>query len=121
MEKIAQEGKAIIVGRGAPYFLRDRRDTFDVFTYAPRAEKIRRLRELGKSQSEAEELVETVDRERIAYVKHYFDADWPSRALYDLMINTAMGDENVIATILNTMRLMEEKSQAKNPQIRGVL
>ena len=63
----------------------------------------------------------TVDRERIAYVKHYFDADWPSRALYDLMINTAMGDENVIATILNTMRLMEEKSQAKDPQIRGVL
>jgi len=54
-------------------------------------------------------------------VKHYFDADWPSRALYDLIINTTMGDENVIATILNTMRLMEEKSQAKNPQIRGVL
>jgi len=121
MEKIAQEGKAVIVGRGAPYFLRDRRDTFRVFTYAPPTEKIRRLRELGKSQSEAEELVETVDRERIAYVKHYFDADWPNRSLYDLMINTAMGDENVIATILNTMRLMEEKSQARNPQIRGVL
>ena len=109
------------MGRGAPYFLRENPDTFHVFLYAPRAEKLRRTMTEGHSQQEAEELVDSVDRERIAYVKHYFNADWPTRSLYHLMINTAMGDENVIATILNTMHLVEEKSQAKNPQIRGVL
>ena len=55
-------------------------------------------------QEEAEELVDSVDRERIAYVKHYFDADWPTRSLYHMMLNTAVGNEPVIQTILNTMQ-----------------
>jgi cytidylate kinase len=97
----------VIVGRGSPYFLREREDTFRVFTYAPHDEKIRRLLEMGKSQAEAEDLVENVDKERIAYVKHYFNADWPTRSLYHMMINTAMGNENVMASILNTMQTLE--------------
>lgn len=111
MERIAQEGQGVVVGRGAPYFLRERSDVFHVFTYAPRAEKIRRLRELGKSESEAAELVDTIDRERIAFVKHYFGADWPTRSLYHLMINTVIGDDNVIATILETMQRLEEAAR----------
>jgi cytidylate kinase len=117
--RIAEEGNAVVVGRGAPYFLRERPDTFRVFLYAPREEKIRRLLAAGTSQSEADELVDTVDRERIAFIKHYFDADWPTRALYHLMINTSIGDEKVIATILDTMRLVEEKTAASSG-MRGV-
>lgn len=103
---IAVEGNAVIVGRGAPYFLRERKDTFRVFTYAPREEKIRRLIALGKSHEEAEDLVENVDKERIAYVKHYFNAEWPCRSLYHMMINTIVGDENVIAAILHGMETL---------------
>jgi cytidylate kinase len=117
--RIAEEGNAVVVGRGVPYFLREREDTFRVFLYAPREEKIRRLLSAGTSQAEADELVETVDRERIAFIKHYFNADWPTRALYHLMINTAIGDEKVIATVLDTMRLVEEKVPAGS-EIRGV-
>lgn len=105
--KIAQEGNAVVVGRGAPYFLREQPDAFHVFLYAPRAEKVRRLLQDGASPEEAEDLVDTVDRERITFVKHYFDADWPTRSLYHVMINTAIGNEAVIETILNTMRLVE--------------
>jgi cytidylate kinase len=103
MGHIASEGKAVIVGRGAPFFLREREDTFRVFTYAPRDEKIRRLVAMGKSRDECEELVEEVDKERIAFIKHYFNADWPVRSLYHMMINTVVGDENVIAAILHGM------------------
>ena len=49
MHKIAKEGNCVIVGRGAPYFLRERQDVFHVFLYAPRAEKLRRILSLGKS------------------------------------------------------------------------
>ncbi len=107
MRRIAAEGNAVIVGRGGPFFLRDREDTFRVFTYAPHDEKIRRLLAMGKGREEAEDLVENVDKERMAYIKHYFNADWPVRCLYHLMINTAVGDENVIATILNGMQMLE--------------
>jgi cytidylate kinase len=110
--KIAQEGSAIVVGRGAPYFLRENPDAFHVFLYAPRAEKVRRLREDGLSESEADERVDSVDRERIAFVKHYFDADWPTRSLYHMMINTAVGNEAVIETILQTMHLIQGRPRA---------
>lgn len=103
MNRIGREGQAVIVGRGAPYFLRENPDAFHVFLYAPRAEKIRRTVSDGHSEEEAEEMVDSVDRERIAYVKHYFNADWPTRSLYHMMINTAVGNEPVIDTILETM------------------
>lgn len=107
MQDIADRGSSVIVGRGAPYFLRDRDDAFHVFLYAPRAEKLRRIQDSGTRKNEAEDLVDTVDRERIEFVKHYFGADWPTRSLYHVMLNTAMGDENVITTILHSMRTLE--------------
>lgn len=112
MREIAEEGNCVIVGRGAPYFLRERSDVFHVFLYAPRAEKLRRLQDLGKSLHDAEELVDTVDRERILFVKHYFGADWPTRSLYHMMINTAIGDKHVISAIFHTMRTLEGVPQA---------
>ena len=121
MDRIGHEGNAVIVGRGAPYFLREHPDAFHVFLYAPRAEKIRRTIADGHSESEAEEMVDTVDRERMAYVKHYFNADWPTRSLYHMMLNTAVGNEPVIKTILDTMRHLAGSPKATdyaapNPQ-----
>ncbi|HUA14709.1 MAG TPA: cytidylate kinase-like family protein [Verrucomicrobiae bacterium] len=107
MDGIGREGNAVVVGRGAPYFLREHPCAFHVFLYAPRAEKIRRTILDGHTQSEAEDLVDSVDRERMAYIKHYFNADWPTRSLYHMMINTAVGNEAVIQTIISTMRLVE--------------
>ncbi len=110
--RIAEQGNAVVVGRGAPYFLRERSDAFHVFLYAPREEKLRRLHEDGCCDSEAEDLVDSVDRERIAFVKHYFNTDWPTRSLYHVMLNTAIGDQAVIETILETMRRVEHRPKA---------
>ena len=108
MREIAEQGDCVIVGRGAPYFLRERSDVFHVFLYAPRAEKLRRIQELGRSLQDAEDLVDTVDRERTLFIKHYFGADWPTRSLYHMMINTAIGNENVISMILHSMQTLEQ-------------
>lgn len=110
--RIAKEGNAVIVGRGAPFFFRDQPEAFHVFLYAPRAEKIRRLMRDGASETDADLLVDTVDRDRIAFVKHYFDSDWPTRSLYHVMINTAIGNDCVIETILETMRRIEGQPRA---------
>jgi cytidylate kinase len=109
MDSIAEEGNAVIVGRGSPFFLRNREDTFSVFTYAPHDEKIRRLLTMGKNREEAEDLVENVDKERMAYIKHYLNSDWPTRTLYHLMVNTVVGDDNVLATIMNSMQMLETR------------
>jgi cytidylate kinase len=120
MNKIAQEGNAVIVGRGAPYLLRENPDAFHVFLYAPRSEKIRRVMAEGHSEDDAVDQVDSVDRERIAYVKHYFNADWPTRSLYHLMLNTAVGNEPVVRTILETMRLVEGSPKATVYERLGV-
>jgi len=112
IEGAAAAGNCVIVGRGAPYVLRERPDTFHVFVYAPLEEKIRRVRELGKSDTEAVELVAAIDQERATFVKKYYGKDWPSRHLYHLMINSAVGDEVVVRTILDEMEALNRSRQA---------
>lgn len=97
----AAAGNCVIVGRGSQHFLRERKDTLRFFLYAPREEKVRRLVSEGNKQAEAEVLVDTVDRERAAFIKNYFRADWPNHAMYHAMLNTAAGDEVVIKAMLS--------------------
>lgn len=104
----AAQGNCVIVGRGSQHFLRDRQDTLRFFLYAPREQKVRRLIAQGNSPADAENLVETVDHERAAFIKRYFDVEWPNRPVYHAMINTAAGDEAVIHAILSFM----DRSQA---------
>jgi cytidylate kinase len=97
----AAAGNCIIVGRGSQHFLRARNDTLRIFLYAPREKKIERLISDGKKRVEAETLVDTVDEERGAFIKKYFRVEWPNRSVYHAMLNTAVGDETVIQTILS--------------------
>jgi cytidylate kinase len=108
----AKNGDAVIVGRGSAYYLRGRPDTFHVFVYAPVEEKVHRLRKKGHSAEEAAELAETVDRDRAAYIKRYFDVEWPARYLFDLMINSKVGLDAVVQTILDAVSLSQKAPQA---------
>jgi len=107
MDTVAAAGNSVIVGRGSQHFLRDRTDTLRVFLYAPRGDKIRRLLKTGVSESEVEQLVDTVDQDRSAFVEKYFHIQWPNRPIYHAMFNTALGDEIVIGEILSLKAAME--------------
>ena len=109
VEHAAGKGNCVIVGRGSQHFLSNRHDTLRVFLYAPRENKVRRLISRGKDEKEAEELVDTVDGERADFIQKYFHAEWPNRALYHAMINTAAGDEPVVQAILNFMKIVDPK------------
>ena len=113
IEQAGEKGNCVIVGRGAPWILRHRRDAFHVFVYAPREDKLRRVIQQGYTAVEAEELVDTVDRERAAFIKRYFGKDWPTRHLYNMMINSAMGDDFVVETIMRTMHDFSQAYAAK--------
>ncbi len=72
-------------------------------------EKVNRLRDMGKSEEEAMQLAETVDRDRAAFIKQYFDVEWPARHFFHLMINSTIGDEAVVQTILNGVAAFEKQ------------
>jgi cytidylate kinase len=103
INEAASAGQCVIVGRGAAYFLRERTDTFCVFLYAPREFKYQRVLAEVKNEAEARHLIDTVDQERVAFIRHYYNADWPSRQLYHAMLNTAAGEDVTVETILNLM------------------
>lgn len=108
VEDVASRGNCVIVGRGSPYILRNRPDAFHVFIYAPPEEKIERLKSIGKSQREAMQLVEEVDRDRADFIRHYFKKEWPYRPLYNMMVNSKFGDEFAVDTILKNVKTLEE-------------
>ena len=109
VQHAAKTGNSVIVGRGSQHFLRNRADTLRVFLYAPREDKVRRLLARGKSEKEAWELVDTVDRERVDFIQKYFRVEWPDRAVYHTLINTAIGDEAVVHMILDFIKIINTK------------
>ncbi|HEX4538323.1 MAG TPA: cytidylate kinase-like family protein [Candidatus Acidoferrum sp.] len=106
VEQVSKEGNSVLVGRGSQHFLRDREDALRVFLYAPREDKVRRLIDRGKSQVEAEQLVDTVDRERKDFIQKYFRVEWPDRGVYHAMINTTIGNRAVANMILDSVKIV---------------
>jgi len=104
---VSKAGNSVIVGRGSQHFLRNRQDTLRVFLYAPREDKLKRILARGKNQSEAEQLVDSVDHERAIFVQKYFGVEWPARTLYHAMINTSVGDETVVHMILELLKTLD--------------
>jgi cytidylate kinase len=109
IEDVASRGNCVIVGRGSAYFLRNREDVFHLFVYASVDEKVHRLKSIGKSEKEALQLIEEIDRERGAFIRHYFHAEWPHRPLYNLMMNSRFGDEHVVEMVLQHIAALEKR------------
>src|SRR5271170_3409121 len=97
-------GPCVIVGRGSQYFLRDRKDVFRAFLYASRTSKIRRLIAAGSPEAKAITDVDTIDRDRAAFVKRYLKLNWPEVHLYDAMFTTERGDSFVAGMLAQCVR-----------------
>jgi cytidylate kinase len=108
--KAAEEGHRVMVGRGAPYHLAGHADTLHVFLYAPREYKIARVRKYCTCQEHAEQVIDTADRERAAFIRQHFHIDWPERHVYHLMLNTATGEDATVDTILQAARLSQPEA-----------
>ena len=112
IQEAAEKKPCIIVGRGAPYFLRERTDTFSVFLYASRELKFRRILKRVSSEKEAVKLLDTMDDDRRKFVKHYFGHEWPDRQLFNGMLNTSVGDDATVETILHLLDTANRTGEA---------
>ncbi|HXW57344.1 MAG TPA: cytidylate kinase-like family protein [Candidatus Cybelea sp.] len=115
VKSAAQAGNSVIVGRGSAYYLQNRLDAFHVFVYAPFEDKVRRLQAGGKSKQEAVELAETVDRDRAAFIMQYFGVEWPDRRRYHLMVNSTIGKETAVETILDSIAFFDKRAADVSP------
>jgi cytidylate kinase len=100
-------GPSVIVGRGAQYFLRNRKDVFRVFLYACRDYKISKLISKGATENRAIEQIDRTDKSRAAFVRRYLGLKWPGPQLYHAMFNTEMGESSTAAMLLQCVKQFE--------------
>lgn len=115
VEQAIATGPCVVVGRGAPYFLRDRPDTFCVFLYAPRELRFRRILNRTGNETRAVELVDTMDEERRKFIRHHFGHEWPNRQFFHVMLNTAIGDDATVEAILYLLNAANRSEGANKP------
>lgn len=116
IQRAADSGKCVIVGRGAQCFLEGRTDVLNVFVYAPIDERIRRLRVRRPDCADYEALMKQVDGQRASYVRQCYRKDWLDKSLYDLCINTALGLEvaaELITTAINRAKQLRNTANEK--------
>jgi len=82
-------GSCVIVGRGAGYILPPA-TTLRVLLVGDREDRVTALaRELSVPRDEANRRIDTIDRERVAFVKDHFQRDPRDPQHYDLVLNSS--------------------------------
>jgi cytidylate kinase len=119
VKSAAEKGNCVIVGRGSAYYLQTRPDAFHVFVYAPFEEKVRRLQAQGRSGTEAAQLAESVDEDRAAFIKEYFGVEWPDRHRFHLMINSTVGEDAAVETILHSIAIFDKQAEGQSSPVQS--
>jgi cytidylate kinase len=101
VEEIAQDGRAIIVGRGGNHILAKRPRTLHVFIFAPLEARVQRVIQMEKlTRSEAERRVTGMDRLRTDYVRTFYHADWRDPTHYNLTVDSAVWGDGATADLI---------------------
>jgi hypothetical protein len=95
----AKLGECVIVGRGAQCVLRQR-DLFHIFVYGSTAEKTKRIQARHPSSQDVQMEMREIDKVRAAYIRTYYHCIWDDRHLYNLMIDSDVGIDRAVETIL---------------------
>jgi cytidylate kinase len=102
IQKIAEEGPCVIVGRRANEILKDRKNLVSVFVTASVEYRTKRIMEReGLDEKTARKKVLRADKERAAYYNQFGGDNWGYASTYDLCINTeTFGDEKAAELIV---------------------
>lgn len=111
IERVAQEGPCIIVGRRADQILKDRRDILNVFITASVESRAERVSERDHlTVQESRKKIARVDKVRAAYYNQHSDQKWGDAASYDLCIDTDKpGIDGTVDMIVAAIKKIEGK------------
>ena len=96
IKQLADEGKCVIIGRGADYILRDRDDCLNVFVRADIKFKAKRVLEnYGETDNRVEDRIIDKDTRRRVFYRSFAMREWGALENYNLMLDSGMiGIEN---------------------------
>ncbi|HCF83240.1 MAG TPA: MATE family efflux transporter, partial [Ruminococcaceae bacterium] len=101
IEKIADEGSCVIVGRAADFVLKDRKNVVRIFVKAPLDYRKMRVMEIyGDTSEEAERNIARSDKARAMYYKNISGLEWGAKENYELVVDSSGGVEKSAEEIL---------------------
>lgn len=113
IQKIAENGSCVIVGRAADYVLRDHENVVKIFIYASKESRIRRAMEIyGDTREEAEDNIRRSDKARAAYYHHISGKRWGDKANYDLMVDSSQGVSKATEEIVQYLKARSDGGSA---------
>ncbi len=117
IEKLWKRDNVVIVGRGSQMILADKPNTLHLRFMAPVADRIEQvMKDEGVVYPRALKEIETIDKQRARYLKHYYDADWADATHYDLVLNTGtMSLEQATKVIITAIGHQENEPQGGRP------
>lgn len=88
IEKAAEDGNCVIVGRASGYILREKKDALRVFIYADHDKRVQRAIEReGIQKEEAENALKKNDKRRKNFYNALTTQEWGDPKSYDLYMN----------------------------------
>jgi cytidylate kinase len=94
----AREGNCVLVGRGAACALAGQPGCFHIFVYATAKAKCEWFAHAFPAQAQhADQLLAAFDKRRAAAIRKFYQQEWCARGLYDLLLNSAIGMDAMIA------------------------
>lgn len=89
IEKAAEEGGCVIVGRAAGYILKEREDCLRVFVHGDREKRIHRAMEKeNMSQAEAEAAMKKFDKRRRGFYNSTTKWEWGNPEYFELCLDS---------------------------------
>jgi len=105
IKKIADEGSCVIIGRAANHVLREYDNVVNVFIYAPKDYRKKKIMEMyGDSEEEAIKSIKRSDEARGAYYKNITGENWANARNYDLCIDSSLGLEKTAQVICDYLK-----------------
>ena len=106
IQKIAEQGSAVIVGRCSDYVLRELDCTLNVFLTSPLSERVERIcKRHDLTADKAESLILQKDKAREEYYNYYTFGNWGVTSTYDLCIDSSkLGIEGTADFIIDFAR-----------------
>lgn len=109
IQKIADNGSCVIVGRAADHVLRGQKNVIRIFIHAPQEYRIHRIMEVyGDTEAEARRNIRHSDRARASYYRHISGNRWGDSGNYELALDSSIGVEASAKTILQWLQAQPE-------------
>ena len=106
LTSLADESSCVIAGRSGFFVLKDHPNKFDVFVHASRENRIARvMRKQELSETEAEEVIDKVDKARENYIQRYASTSRYDLRNYDLVLNMDyLTEDEAVEVILKAIK-----------------